>query len=102
MLRRSRLIIPLSEEDRLEITIEKERGTVKGFAINYVATISGKDHSVVRYDTRHGFPHKDVVGRDGRVEHKERLLDLDRHALVDAAIDDLKANWQSYRRRFVR
>lgn len=96
------MIIPLTEEDRLEVTIEKERGTVKGFVINYVATVSGKDHSVVRYDTRHGFPHKDVVGQDGRVEHKEQLPNLDWHTLVDIAIDDLKANWQTHRRRFVR
>ena len=102
MIRRSRLIIPLTAEDRLEVTIDKERGTVKGFVINYVATVTGKDHSVVRYDTRHGFPHKDVMGRDDRVERKEPLPDREWHTLVDIAIDDLKANWQTYRRRFVR
>ena len=37
MIRRNRLVIPLTAEDRLEITIDKERGTVKGFVINYVA-----------------------------------------------------------------
>ncbi len=75
---------------------------MKGFVINHVATISGKEHSVVRYDTRHGFPHKDVVGRDGRVERKEPLPNRDWHILVDIAVDDLKANWLTYRRRFVR
>jgi hypothetical protein len=56
MTRRSRFTIPLSEEDRLEITIEKEGGTVTDFVMNYVATIAGRDHSVVRYDTNHGIP----------------------------------------------
>jgi hypothetical protein len=102
MVRRSRLTVPLSDEHRLEIMIEKEAGTVKGFVVNYVATIKGRAHSVVRYDTRHGFPHKDMVRSDGSVAHKERMPDLDGHALVDLAIDDLKANWQSYRRRFER
>ena len=96
------MTVPLSEEDRLEITIEKEGGTGKGFVVNYVATISGKDHSVLRYDTRHGFPHKDVIRSDGSVARKERLPNLDGHALVDLAIDDLKSNWQIYRRRFER
>lgn len=102
IIRRSRLIIPLTAEDRLEVTVDKERGTVKGFVINHVATISGKEHSVVRYDKRHGFPHKDVVGRDGRVERKEPLPNRDWHILVDIAVDDLKANWLTYRRIFVR
>lgn len=102
MARTIRLTVPLSVEDRLEITIEKEGGTVKGFVVNYVATISGKDHSVVRYDTRHGFPHKDVIRSDGSIARKERLPYLGGHALVDRAIDDLKTNWRIYRRRFER
>jgi hypothetical protein len=100
--RSSRWVIQLSEDDRLEITIQKEGGVVEGFVVNYVATISGKDHSVVRYDTRHGFPHRDVVRPSGGVVRKERLPDVGRQALVDLAIDDLKANWQTYRRRFER
>jgi hypothetical protein len=90
--RSSRWVIQLSDDDRLEITIEKEGGIVEGFVVNYVATISGKDHSVVRYDTRHGFPREDVVRPSGGVTRKERLPDIDRQALVDLAIDDLKAN----------
>lgn len=102
MPRASRFTIPLSEEDRLEIVVEKEGGMVEGFVVNYVATIAGRDVSIVRYDTRHGFPHKDVIGANGRVERKVPLPHLDGHALVDLAVDDLKANWRTYRRRFGR
>ena len=56
MTGRSRFTIPLSEEDRVEITIVKEGGTVTDFVVNYVATVAGRDNSVVRYDTNHGCP----------------------------------------------
>ena len=102
MTRRSRITIPLSEEDRVEIMIEKEGGKVTDFVVNYVATIAGRDHSVVRYDTNHGFPHKDTLRRDGTLERKEKLPMVDLHWLTDSAIDDLKENWRAYRRRFVR
>jgi len=95
-------MIPFSDEDRLEIMVEKEGGKVTEFVVNYVATVAGQDFSVVRYDTAHGFPHKDLVRRDGTVERKEPMPGLDWHHLVDMAIDDLKLNWQTYRRRIER
>lgn len=94
--------MPLTEEDRIEIPIEKEGGKVTDFVVNYVATISGRDYSVVRYDTNHGFPHKGTLRRDGTLERKEKLPMIDLHWLTDRAIDELKENWRTYRRRFVR
>ena len=82
------------------MTLEKEGGRVMDFVVNYVATVGGRDHSVVRYDTSHGFPHKDVMNSDGRLERKERMPNIDLHWLVDSAIDDLKENWRTYRQRF--
>lgn len=75
---------------------------VEGFVVNYVATTPGRDVSIVRYDTRHGFPHKGVIRADGRVEREEPLPHLGGHALVDLPVDDAKANWRTYRRRFGR
>ncbi len=102
MVRRQRFSVPLSNEDRVEVTFVKDQGRVVGFVVNYVARVRGKESSVVRYDTAHGFPHKDVCRPDGTVEHKEPLLGTDLLSLADQAIDDLKENWASYRRRFER
>lgn len=102
MSRRSRITIPLSEGDRIEIMIEKESGEVTDFVVNCVATVAGRNHSIVRYDTNHGFPHKDTLCRDGGLERKERLPNVDLRRLADLAIGDLKENWQVYRRRFER
>ena len=102
MARQARFRVPLSEEDRLDVSWEKEGGKVVGFVVNYVANIRGRSYSVVRFDTAHGFPHKDINRPDGTVEHKEQLSGGDLVALADAAIDDLKSHWETYRARFER
>jgi len=102
MSSRDRITVLLSHQDRLEIMIEKEGGRVEGFVVNYVATIAGRDHSVVRFDTRHGFPHKDEMFPGGRANRKVRLPDMDGRRLIVMAVDDIKANWRAYRRRFER
>ncbi len=102
MVRRLRFSVPLSEEDRVEVTFDKDQGRVVAFMVNYVATFQGSDHSVVRYDTAHGFPHKDICRPEGTVDHKERMAGNDLLALADEAIEDVKRNWGVYRRRFER
>lgn len=72
------------------------------FVVNYVANISGHEYSVVRYDTAHGFPHKDICLPKGRALRKEPMMRADMSDLVDVAIDDLKEHWEMYRRRFER
>ena len=73
MPKQARFRVPLSEEDRLDVLWEKEGGKVVGFVVNYIANIRRRAYSVVRFDTSHGFPHKDINRPDGTVEHKEPL-----------------------------
>lgn len=101
-MKRTRFSTGLTGEDRVEVSFEVERGRVVSFVVNYVAKIQDKDHSVVRFDTAHGFPHKDVCRPDGSVERKERLQDLDYGRLLDTARRDILENWPDYRRRFER
>ena len=100
MTRHAKFRVPLSEEDRLDVSWLKEGGRIAGFVVNYVADIRGRSYSVARFDTAHGFPHKDICRPDGSVEHKEGLAGGDLLALADAAIDDIKENWEAYRARF--
>ncbi len=101
-MKRTRFSIGLPGEDRIEVSFEVEKGRVVSFVVNYVARIQDKDYSVVRFDTEHGFAHKDICRPDGGVERKERMPDLEYGVLVDVAIRDLKENWEAYRRRFER
>ncbi|MBI4522444.1 MAG: hypothetical protein HY695_01385 [Deltaproteobacteria bacterium] len=54
---------------------------------------------VVRYDSSHGFAHRDQYDVRGR-STKTPLLALNYNQALTFAKLDLKANWQVYRERF--
>ena len=55
--------------------------------------------AVVRYDTAHGFAHCDRLHPYEEVSKIEMPTQNYNEALT-VAMDDLAANWQSYRRRY--
>lgn len=55
---------------------------------------------VIRYDTAHGFVHRDWVRPDGLVE-KTPIPIEDYTQALQYAEADLKDNWQIYRSRFL-
>ena len=56
---------------------------------------------VVRYDTAHGFAHKDLVNPDGS---KEKILlgALDLSEALTFADKDINENWVRYKERYFR
>lgn len=61
----------------------------------------GTWHPVVRYDTAHGFAHRDWVHPDGTSE-KTPLPVQDYRQALQFAEADLKDQWQAYRDRFLK
>jgi hypothetical protein len=55
---------------------------------------------VVRYDTAHGFVHRDLLDKKGRAV-KTPVFNQDLNEALTFAENDLKANWLSYRKRFM-
>jgi hypothetical protein len=53
--------------DRLRVYANKEKGVVLEFVVQYEALISEQWHPVIRYDTAHGFAHKDIMTKKGRI-----------------------------------
>lgn len=93
-------VAPLGPGDRRRQIQEVRRGRVVHFAVQYETLINGKWHAVVRYDTVHGFAHKDILHPDGR-RHKEELGVLDYNEALTFAQEDITANWRMYRRRYI-
>jgi hypothetical protein len=92
----------LTDADRLRFYFETKRGRVIKFVAQYETLIDEKWYPVIRYDTVHGFAHKDILDRRGRVIEKIKLTDMDyEHALIFAE-DDINSNWELYKRRFLR
>jgi len=59
----------------------------------------GKWHPVIRYDTAHGFAHRDTMHPDGSVD-KVSLLYWDYNEALTFAQYDIKSNWEWYRQRY--
>jgi hypothetical protein len=55
---------------------------------------------LVRYDTAHGFAHRDLLDKRGQAE-KTPLFNQDLNDALTFAENDLKTNWQSYKQRFL-
>ena len=56
---------------------------------------------VVRYDTAHGFAHRDFIFPNSKVE-KTPLFTKTLNEALDFAQSDLKVNWSSYLERFLK
>ncbi len=87
------------QTDRLRVVAYKEKNKILEFIVQYEAKISHKWYPLVRYDTRHGFAHRDLVHGNGSSE-KEPFLWQDYNLSLTYATEDLKHNWQKYRQRF--
>ena len=87
------------KEDRLRVEIYKDKNRIMEFVVQYEAKIQSSWHAVVRYDTRHGFAHRDLLHADGSVD-KELLGWEDYNLSLTYSMEDLKRNWQKYRQKF--
>ena len=57
-------------------------------------------YPVVRYDTAHGYAHRDIMTIQGDI-NKTPLFNQDYNDALTFAENDLKSNWESYKRRFL-
>ena len=94
-------VIYLSAEsiDRLRVTAQKEKGDIVEFVVQYETLISEKWQPIVRYDTAHGFAHKDIIKPKGETIKQPLYFESYNLAFTFATLD-LKANWKQYRDTF--
>lgn len=84
------------ETDRLRVTARKDKGEILEFIVQYETAISGKWKPVVRYDTAHGFAHKDIIRASGEVVKQPLFFETYNLAFTFATLD-LKMNWRQYK-----
>ncbi len=61
-------VFMLSDTDRKRHEHITEKDRVAGFVVQYETLSEGKWLPVVRYDTAHGYAHKDLLNPDGSKE----------------------------------
>ena len=91
--------IRIGPNDRYRHLHIKNKGKILYFRVQYETLVSNKWCPVVRYDTAHGFAHRDLLNIRGKIE-KTPLFNQDYNDALTFAENDLKFNWKQYKRRF--
>lgn len=74
---------------------------VTEFSVQIEVWVGGQWRAVVRYDTAHGFAHRDLLRPDGSIE-KTRLHINSLNEALTVAEHDLRTNWPRYRQTFLK
>lgn len=77
------------------------KSQIIGFVIQFEIFFHGKWYPVVRYDTAHGFAHKDVIHFNEKID-KFPLVFTDYGDALNFAQSDIKLNWEKYRNNFLK
>jgi hypothetical protein len=76
----------------LRILRQTERGRPTAFSVVLVY----KNERISRYDTAHGFAHRDVLGRKSAFIEKQTCENLSHEEAFQYAVDDLKTNFRAH------
>lgn len=86
----------------LRVRLTTESGRVVAFTIQYETTIADARIPVVRYDSAHDRPHRDLLDHRGQVVAKQWIEGVTYGEALDRGRTDLLANWPHYRDDFLR
>lgn len=90
----------LTNEDKYRHKHIRFKGEVLSFVVQYETKLEGKWYPVVRYDTEHGFAHRDLVDRNGNKQKTPMFTENYNEALTFAEYD-IKSNWKIYKQTFL-
>jgi hypothetical protein len=86
-------------QDRFRYHHFLTEGRIVRFSIQYEALIGATWRPIVRYDTAHGRPHKDLLHPDGS-QDKVEFYGYNREEVLTLGERDIKTNWQRYRAEY--
>jgi len=86
---------------QLLIRRRTEKGEIVSFAVVLLTLHKGKWIDISRYDTAHGYPHRDVLGLKECLRGKLRMAKLNRRQAFHYAIHDLTENAEIYLEDFL-
>ncbi len=91
---------PLSETDGIYTKLVIDHGMVIDFVVAQISEFGEQKFQVVRYDTAHGYAHKDCLYLSGMV--KELLPDRPFDDLYGMCIKEIKSEWRNYQSQYLR
>lgn len=93
-------VIELAEGIEIHVYFETLNGLVINFVVKLIVKIKEKYYEVIRYDSAHQCPHKDILDVKGGIIRKVWFDFIDNRQGLDLAIKDLKDNYEMYIERF--
>lgn len=94
-------VVLLSHDCRIRHYHSRVRQHVLEFMIQLEVYIKGEWRPIIRYDTAHGFAHRDTFHGDGKTE-KVPLSAGDYSSTLIFAEMDLRSNWEMYCERYLK
>lgn len=82
------------------VDFKTERGKVSEFVAKLLCEIDMEWHEVIRFDSGHDCPHKDILDIKGKVIRKIWYEFLDNGQALTMAIIDIKEHFEFYRERY--
>src|SRR4030042_794599 len=89
--------VMLTSDDRYRHIHVRFKGNVLSFVVQYEIRLEGKWFPVVRYDTEHGFAHRDLLDKNGN-KQKTPMFTQDYNEALTFAEYDIRSNWKIYKR----
>lgn len=94
--------LEVSEGTIAYVNFKTKDGEVSEFVVKLLAVYEGEWHEIVRYDSGHACPHKDILDKEGRVIRKVWYDFLDNGQALTMAITDIKDNYGFYNERYLK
>ena len=92
----------LDDVTRLLIRRETDRGHLVDFAVILVALIDGRWVDIGRFDSAHGLPHEDVLGRRAGLIEKIWYDETSGREVFQLAIQRYREEYESIKERFLK
>jgi hypothetical protein len=101
MIKTVEFVVLLTADDRRRHKHIDQDGNILEFSVQYETRIDDEWRAVVRYDTAHGFVHKDILHPHKKAEKIILAISSLNEALTFAD-KDIKENWQKHKEQFIR
>ncbi|HIL71574.1 MAG TPA: hypothetical protein EYG38_17210 [Verrucomicrobia bacterium] len=92
--------IQLREDVYIVVEFAMVTGRIVSFVVRLMYATDGNDVNVARYDTAHGTPHRDDLGKKGGLLAKTWYFEAELSQVLRQAVDDFKENYEGYIRSY--
>ena len=90
----------IADTDRIRQKIYLEKGKVNKFVVQYESFLQDIWQPIIRYDTAHGYFHKDILYPDGsKVQRNIECFTL--NDALTFAEQDIIRNWTRYKDNYI-